>query len=373
AADAPPDSAGPTAEDATALAAGAGAGALAATGSTTADSIAETARDQELQPRLPTRAQPAARRPEAVPAPPEPDEPFEPPPRQPEQPPLRKPTEEVIRHAPPPPPPPERPEAQPGDLICGNCGTPNDPSRHFCKACGRSLATAVPVRKRPWWRRFFPERKPLAAGERSARLRSAEAGRRGGVGRGIRTTLSMLLVLLVAFAVVGYLAVPGIHRAVDSAIKGIVRNFEQPEQIYPVAGSASDSIADHGPDLAFDKTYNLYWAGPLEPSPPSIEFSFNQPTDVVALLVTPGALDAPTDYARPKDIRITFSDGTSHEVTLDDATLVNAENGQGKRLAAQTVGVSGNGTTSVKLEILSVYDGTTPAVAVAEVEFFTKP
>ena len=60
-------------------------------------------------------------------------------------------------------------------------------------------------------------------------------------------------------------------------------------------------------------------------------------------------------------------------MTLDDAKLVNAEDGQGKRLAAQTVGASGNATTSVKLEILSVYDGATPAVAVAEVEFFTKP
>jgi hypothetical protein len=32
--------------------------------------------------------------------------------------------------------------AQPGDLICANCGEPNDPSRKFCRRCGSSLATA---------------------------------------------------------------------------------------------------------------------------------------------------------------------------------------------------------------------------------------
>src|SRR5204863_3592046 len=131
--------------------------------------------------------------------------------------------EEVIRPTRIAPPPEQPAAAQPGDLICGNCGTPNDPSRHFCKACGRSLATAVPARKPPWWRRFFPERKPLAAGQRTARVRSAESGRRGGVGRGIRSILLMLIVIAIAFAVVGYVAVPGIHRQVDGVAKGIVR------------------------------------------------------------------------------------------------------------------------------------------------------
>ena len=60
------------------------------------------------------------------------------------------------------------------------------------------------------------------------------------------------------------------------------------------------------------------------------------------------------------------------EKTLDDATLVNGEDGK-KRIAAQRVDVPATATTTVNVEILSVYEGTKPAVAVAEVEFFTKP
>ena len=42
----------------------------------------------------------------------------------------------------------------PGDLICGQCGEGNDPTRHFCRRCGNSLDEAIAVRL-PWYRRFF--------------------------------------------------------------------------------------------------------------------------------------------------------------------------------------------------------------------------
>jgi hypothetical protein len=325
----------------------------------------------EPPPVLPTRQPTIAPRrvPEPVAVEAEPVDTAPPPP---EQPPYRKPTEEVIRPTRAAPPVPQPTEAQPGDLICGNCGTPNDPRRHFCKTCGRSLATAVPVRKPPWWRRFFPERRALAAGERTGRIRRAESGRRGGFGRLLRTVIAMLLVVGIAFVAVGYAAVPAIQRQVNGLIRSVAGRFAQPIQVYPVRGAASAILPEHGPALVFDKSFNLYWAAPLDGSMPWVELTFNQETDIAALLVTPGAFDAMTEYARPKEIRITFSDGTSVTRTLEDATLVNGDDGN-KRIAAQTVDVSGDATTFVKIEIVSVYEGTRPAVAVAEVEVFAKP
>jgi TIR domain len=56
---------------------------------------------------------------------------------------------------------------QPGDLICGECGEANSPSRKFCGRCGASLASASTFPP-TWWRRIVPRRrrKALVAGER---------------------------------------------------------------------------------------------------------------------------------------------------------------------------------------------------------------
>ena len=43
----------------------------------------------------------------------------------------------------------------PGDLVCGQCGEGNDPSRRFCRRCGASLAAGDGIRPLPWYQRWW--------------------------------------------------------------------------------------------------------------------------------------------------------------------------------------------------------------------------
>ncbi len=320
-------------------------------------------------PRQPTAVEPPAVLPVAPPA--------RPPVAAPEQPAARLPTEEIRRPVPrPTTAPAEVRVARPGDLICGNCGAPNDPSRHFCAACGRSLATsvAVPQRKEPWWRRLFRRRPkaPLEAGGRTAQMQAGERAAGRGVLGGLRNMVLTVLAVLVGFGVVGYFAVPSIRSAANDAIHQLTSAFATPIHVYPdkVTGK---SVAGHGPQLAVDKTHNLFWAGPLGGAPPELDFTFNSPIDLTNLIVTPGAETDINGYARPKLIQITIGDAPPIQRTLNDAQLVDASSGTGKVLAYQVLDVSGSNVTDITLQVLSVYPGKRDAVAIGEVEFVAKP
>lgn len=300
----------------------------------------------------------------------------------PDQPAARLPTEE-LRRTPPRPttPQPEARVARPGDLVCANCGVPNEPSRHFCASCGRSLATSspLPATADPWWRRLlrrlFGRRRaaaPVPAGERTAQLQS---GTRGGgrVLAGIRTMVLTIVAILIGFAIVGYLAVPSIHTAADDLVHQVTSAFVTPVHVYPdtVTGKA---LPGHGPQFAVDKTHNLFWAAPLGAQPPSLDFRFNAAIDLTAIIVTPGAETDINGYARPRLIRLTIGDAAPIERTLDDAQLVDASGGGGgKVLAFQVLDLPASTVNEVKLDVLSVYPGKRNAVAIGEVEFVARP
>lgn len=263
--------------------------------------------------------------------------------------------------------------AKAGDVICANCHTPNDPSRHFCRGCGRPLVAAAPVRGDPWWRRFFRKKAPLAAGTRTAQQTQVRRGT-GGIGRTLRNVLALVLVAAGTFGLAGYVAVPSVRSLINNGVKDVMRNFEQPAHVYPT-GAAGDAIAGHPASLAVDRTHNHYWAGPTSGSLPRLDFTFSTPTDIVAVIVTPGAEDDVLAYSRPKELRFTFSDGTVLDAQLADASLVDPAPGQGtgKVLAYQTFNTNAREVTAVTVEVRSLYQGARPAVAIAEIEFFTKP
>jgi len=322
------------------------------------------------RPAVETARRPTAAPPTPAPAGVRPDQPQAAEPR------ARRPTDEApkpVRTATTAAPAPAI-VAKPGDLICGNCGSPNEPSRNFCRTCGRSLQTALPAARPPWWRRLLPARKAkvVAAGTRSKHETQARSG--GGAGQTFKAVAAMVGVALVVFGMAGYAVVPAIREPVDDVIRDVQRVFVQPEHVYPTLASGA-SIANHPASLAIDKTHNLYWAGPVSAAPTVLDFRFSAPTDIVALIVTPGAEDDVTGFARPKDVRFTFSDGSVLNVTLKDVSLVDPEPGQGtgKVLSNETFNTNARAITGVRVEVLSVYRGTSNAVAIAEIEFFTKP
>lgn len=85
--------------------------------------------------------------------------------------------QEAMAHAAPKLAPVPKRSIKPGDLVCGQCGEANEPSRRFCRKCGALLVEEAPQTPLPWWRRLFKRlvtRKPkqaLRAGERPWRKR----------------------------------------------------------------------------------------------------------------------------------------------------------------------------------------------------------
>src|SRR5262249_24187308 len=143
-----------------------------------------------------------------------------------DQPEARKPTlgdGDRPRPKPEPTPEPEVEQAQPGDIICAVCGTPNDPTRRFCRRCGNKLvAAAAPVvAKVPWWRRIFGggTRKtvaPAAAGTRPKSMGSAGQSGPSVIGR----LIPLVLVGLVAFGATSVIVIPDVRNGIGDAIAG---------------------------------------------------------------------------------------------------------------------------------------------------------
>lgn len=280
--------------------------------------------------------QPAARRPEAV-----------------------VPAHERPRAVPPGPPPPR---FKPGDLICGQCGRGNDPSRRFCSQCGNSLATAV-VARVPWYQRLFRRQpKAYAAGERPGTMRPGTergaARRRPGFGR----TLRNVVLIALALGVLAYMLVPGVRDGVNGAIAG-VRRIVAPELVAsnPISAQASAELPGHEALLSIDGKSNTYWSADLASAPlPNLILGFERPVDLSRVLITSGASDDFEAQPRPRDVRLTFSDGSTSELSLRD------------EIEPQSYEIDARQVTSVVFEILSVYGGLQGnAVSVTELEFFT--
>jgi hypothetical protein len=299
-------------------------------------------------PLLPTPGQP--------PAAPAPVLPQQPPPRQPQ----------AVAPGPERPRPaprieaPATPRLVPGDLICGQCGTGNNPSRHFCQRCGASLAQAVTV-KTPWWRRLFPAREAPTAGTRH-RVESQSTG--AGVGSAFRTGALALVGLVVAGAVLGYAAVPSLRSTVNTRVSSAVHDFERPFCVgsfvpeRPADVTTSAALPGHPAANLVDLINSDYWAAPAIPQP-VITIKFAQATDVDFVLVTTGAASDYANLARPKDIRIIYGSGAQEEMQLKDDPK------------ATCYGLHGRHEKSAAIRVLSIYPSPqSSAVAIAELEFF---
>ncbi|MGH8921155.1 MAG: hypothetical protein ACRD0H_22955, partial [Actinomycetes bacterium] len=109
---------------------------------------------------------------------------------------------------------------RPDDLICGDCGEGNPPTRRFCSRCGGSLQTATVV-PTPWWRRFLKrfDRTARPLGSRPSRLRTRTA-------RGVSTAIRRLLLIAVLLLAVLSITVPSVRSLVLGGLAGIRNRVE---------------------------------------------------------------------------------------------------------------------------------------------------
>ena len=261
----------------------------------------------------------------------------------------------------------------PGDLICGQCGEGNDPTRHFCRRCGNSLDEAIAVRL-PWYRRFF---------SRLFGVRTREAGwrpRRVGppnVMGGVMRVVRLAIVAMLAVGILGFLLIPRFHNlVVNKVTAGVtsVRKVVHPnyDTVYPVAAAATSQTAGHAASLTIDRTSNSYWAAIPTDKTPQLVFTFSEPQDLSEILFRSGAPGAqPSDFLnqpRPKAVHIIFTDAQGKLITATDITLTDQEGSQFYPIEAKQ-------TTTARIQIQSVYPATgaaRSAVAMAEVEFKIK-
>jgi hypothetical protein len=251
----------------------------------------------------------------------------------------------------------------PGDLICGQCGTGNAPTRRFCGRCGAALveAAVVPV---PWWRRLLPKRtqrtrKAPKSGQRPRRRRS-----RGLLNRAFRA-LCWVLVLLLALSGLAYGLVPGVRSWANPNFTTMSRKAQSIfKPVYvptrPVGVDSNGELPDHPADAVSDGFTTTYWAVPGGGPEPILVFRFEHAVNLKRAIVRSGASDNFQASHRPQRLHLVFSSGRTTDLNLVDSP------------DPQTLDLPGSeGATSVEIHIVAQYHAVSgPNLAMTEIEFF---
>lgn len=241
-----------------------------------------------------------------------------------------------------------------GGTPCPWCGTPNHPGRHFCARCAMSTAREQhgPAARSPWWRRLT---------DRSNR-ETPWAGDRPHLNR----SLVHLLKWTVAGLVTGLLIVAAFF--IPDGVQATKDHFAKRAPVVPVSVDTSRSYPDHGPELAFDMLNNTWWGPGVSQSGEGewIEARFEQPTDLLNVIITPGVSANASELSesalpRRLEVGVTTADGSSTTQELD---LDQGAGGQLLDLRAKDV-------IAVRLTLVAAYAASADKqVAIAEVEFF---
>jgi hypothetical protein len=217
------------------------------------------------------------------------------------------------------------------------------------------------VVRTPWYRRLFKPRQPAAAGERHA----TPGAERASAGSLVRRFLLAALTVVVAGGLLAYATVPSFHRRVNQVASSIRTEIERAINptfvpVRPVQTTASSELAGHPASLATDLVSNDYWAASRTRDPqPTLAVTFARPTDLDNMLVRTGAGPDYARLGRPRTVQVTYSDGTGQLLTLKDDPK------------PTDYPIHARNVTSLTIQITSVYPaGQSPAVGIAEVEFF---
>jgi hypothetical protein len=257
----------------------------------------------------------------------------------------------------------------PGDRICGQCGTGNDPQRRFCNRCGASLKEAE-VFTLTFWQRIMHRlrhRKVRAAGDRPTIRRRLV----GGSGPGWLASAATKLVILavVVIVILSFVGPWKNHfRHDESAWYHDASNFVHASYnpIHPLSAIATSQAPGHPPAQAIDGASNTSWASnaPGAGVGQALTINFDAPStiDKIGLLI--GDQDTPQAYLsepRPELIHVSFTGSR----TVKTINLKDSPTFQAFTLKAEKA-------TSMTIRIDSVYASAQGQNAsLAEVELFS--
>ncbi|MFG1804894.1 NADase-type glycan-binding domain-containing protein [Streptomyces sp. NPDC049040] len=254
--------------------------------------------------------------------------------------------------------PPDEPPPAPGDLVCGQCGVGNVPTRRFCRRCGASLADAPAAPRPSWWRRLTTRspRQAPAAGERPAPSRW----------RRMRRPRLLVPVVIVALGLAAF----GLRGQIGGATDKVRDRVAKGSQIHPVGVKASSSAPGHAAGLAVDGTTDRYWAPAAGGAAAGqyLEATFEQPFRLLDVVIHPGASPVDEQFlkqARPHDVVVTTTDShgtsTAHTLHLADSP------------GPQTFHLAVSDVTRIRVTLQTAYATSgSRHVAVAELEFFKR-
>jgi hypothetical protein len=274
----------------------------------------------------------------------------------------------------------------PGDLVCGQCGEGNDPTRKFCRRCGASLQRAtifvLPWYKR-WWRKLTT-RKTRAAGERPRNRRRAI----GGAGPGWLTSgafkvLGIAIVLGVLLTIVGPWR-DNLRHDVSHDYHRILGDVHPKfNPVHPFAATATSAARLHPAANAIDGAVNTSWQTNTTPVKikiagktrtttttngvgQSLSIRLAAPSNLDEIGFLNGDQDTPSAYLtepRPEKVHVTAAGAHpySKDLTLKDSA------------SFQTFTIKAKDASSLTITIDSVYPSDQGNdAAIAEVELFVK-
>ena len=263
--------------------------------------------------------------------------------------------------------------AEPGDLICGQCGEVNGSDRRFCRRCGASLVEAVVV-KTPWWRKLRRRKRVLKAGDRPRKLHRSPGRRVGG--------LLKKVVVGVVVATLGLAAVPRIGPVKNPVNTWAVKQKRSLQRLLkpkivivrPTAATASSEDPAHPAGLAIDGKRNTFWAAaagtPNQGVGQFVVTTFDKPVLLSHIGFTIGPLGKPEDFLtqpRPAKVHVVLSNAAGASVGTKDVTLSD-------KAEFQRFVVVANNVSRVQIQVnevnLSPQGG--QQVSIAELEFFKK-
>ncbi|GAA2389440.1 zinc ribbon domain-containing protein [Streptomyces coeruleofuscus] len=240
-----------------------------------------------------------------------------------------------------------RPVAEPDEATgtpCPACGTPNPPSRRFCRRCASELNPTAKPAPLPWWRTVWPLRRRVRAGS----------------GRAVR--FLVILAVVAALCAGGLLLLPAGRALVEDTRD----KLGKPKPVTPVGIEASVEIPRHPATNTTDGLNNRYWAAPAPGA--SVTYTFRKPFRLVDLIITNGASASAEAYARQAralqlELEVTKQDGKRHhkQLSLSD------------KPGPQTIPTGISDAKTVRLVLRSPVGLTGGRhLALAEVEFFQR-
>jgi hypothetical protein len=256
-------------------------------------------------------------------------------------------------------------ELQPGDLVCGECGEANLPTRRFCSRCGNELTDAEVV-KAKWWRRILPKRKPRVARAAEPESEVAKTGARRQHKKSILPALRRTAAILLVLGGAVYAAVPGIRGVINTQAGSARQRVEklivgEYVPVRAVTATSTPVTKGHRADAAVDEHTNTYWSTPVAGAR-RLTLVFQQPVELRKAMIRGGIVGNLRGSQRPHTLHLVYPSGKGQDVVLKDIT------------DPQEFDLDSHGKiSSVEIYVQDTYaNAESKQVTITEVELFTK-